>query len=193
MIGLVVCGGKSSRMQQDKGLLLRNNITWAAHAFDLLQLLNIPVHISINAAQQKAYSNIFSKELLIVDDATIPIGGPLSGLLSAFTKYPAQDIFVLACDMPLMRIEPLRYLLDNYQQQTIVYKQEQQIEPLCGIYSASALESIHQLINTQQLQKQSMMHCLERIQAGYIQVPILYLSCFANINTNEALQHLGNP
>ena len=48
MYGLILCGGKSSRMGTDKGLLKLEANTWAQTAVDKLSELSIPVKLSVN-------------------------------------------------------------------------------------------------------------------------------------------------
>ncbi len=47
MIGLILCGGQSSRMGSDKGLLKLEAKTWAQTAIDKMEILHIPVKISV--------------------------------------------------------------------------------------------------------------------------------------------------
>jgi molybdopterin-guanine dinucleotide biosynthesis protein A len=57
MRGVVLCGGQSSRMGTDKGLLLHQSITWVQQAISTLTQLNTPVLLSINEQQLIAYNN----------------------------------------------------------------------------------------------------------------------------------------
>jgi molybdenum cofactor guanylyltransferase len=51
MLGIVLCGGQSSRMGTDKGLMVNEARTWAQTAVDKLTTLLIPVKISVNEKQ----------------------------------------------------------------------------------------------------------------------------------------------
>src|SRR6266542_3948944 len=99
MTGVVLCGGQSTRMGTDKGLLVHQSITWAQRAADKLAQLNLPVVLSINEQQQIAYASSFDTALLITDNKDLLIGGPLRGIVSVHLQYPTEDLFVLACDM----------------------------------------------------------------------------------------------
>src|SRR5688500_7290332 len=102
MLGIILCGGQSSRMGSDKGLLTMNEKTWAQTSIEKLALLNIPVKISINNKQHPAYASEFSSDDLIVDEPSLAVKGPLLAVLSCHMKHPTEDLFILACDMPLM-------------------------------------------------------------------------------------------
>src|SRR5687767_3060241 len=100
MIGLVLCGGQSTRMGTDKGLMISpKKITWAQQCFSLLAKLDLHVVLSVNETQHNHYKRIFQWNELILDNPNLDVHGPLLGLLSVHAKYPTEDIFVLACDM----------------------------------------------------------------------------------------------
>lgn len=144
MKAVVLCGGESKRMGSDKGLLAIGACTWAKHAFQKLQALDIPVLVSVNETQVSAYRQHFSEELLVIDQLSAK--GPLTGLLSVHLKYPEDDLLLLACDMTEMDTETLQHLKEssiafsgyNY----YVYAHEDFMEPLCALYSSASLKKI---------------------------------------------------
>jgi molybdopterin-guanine dinucleotide biosynthesis protein A len=147
MLGVILCGGKSSRMGSDKGLLKLHAGTWAQTAVEKLKSLQMSVVLSVNCSQYKDYSPIFTIEQLVKDDEGLDVHGPLSGVLSVHLKYPQEDLFVLACDMPLMEKKVLVQLLESYQQNmsydAFVFTNEGEPEPLCAIYRANGLAQIY--------------------------------------------------
>lgn len=144
LLGLVLCGGKSSRMGTDKGQLRKDGRPWARHMADRLESLGLKTYLSINSIQQGTYRQIFSSETLIVDQ--IDVKGPLAGLLSAHQLFPKADLFVLPCDMIDMEVPLLQRLLAIRQQivgaDVYLYAKNEQIEPLCAIYTASGLQKL---------------------------------------------------
>src|SRR6202012_3284429 len=102
MLGVVLCGGQSSRMGQDKGLIATQTTNWAGLALEKLSSLNIPVVLSVNNRQKTSYQAIFSDKLLIADNPELSLKGPLAGILSIHLQYPTEDLFILACDLPYM-------------------------------------------------------------------------------------------
>lgn len=193
MIGIVLCGGQSSRMGSDKGLLKTQEDTWAKIAAGKIEALNIPVFLSVNHAQYNGYAGIFDAAQLIKDNELIDVKGPLKGVLSAHLQHPAQDLYILACDMPLMETVILQQLYGSFQSDAAeawVFSNDNALEPLCGIYTAGGLAKIMQLLRTQGLQKHSMKYVLEQLHTEAIPVLPDQKKYFLNVNAHAQLNGL---
>lgn len=194
MLGVILCGGKSTRMGADKGLLKLNTDTWAKAAAAKMIELNLPVYFSVNAIQYSEYAAIFPAEQLIKDNDTLQIRGPLLGILSVHLQYPGEDLFVLACDMPLMETALLKDLLIRYNQNSnadaFIYSNDGEPEPLCGIYKAIGLARIIYLYNSNQLPKHSMKYMLEHISTELIPIREDQKKYFQNFNAHAELNGL---
>lgn len=194
MLGVVLCGGQSSRMGSDKGLLKLEAKTWAQTAFDKLAELNFPIVISVNQKQYDDYAVVFNSSELITDDPALSIHGPLSGVLSVHLQHPTEDLLILACDMPLMETVLLKELLTNYQQHSLndafVYTNDGEPEPLCGIYKASGLAVVLAMYQSQQLTKHSMKFMLYHINMFTIPIVEEQKKYFRNFNAHAELNGL---
>ncbi|WP_276501935.1 molybdenum cofactor guanylyltransferase [Terrimonas pollutisoli] len=194
MTGIVLCGGQSSRMGQDKGLIPTAASTWTQSAVDKLAVLNIPVKISVNKDQFNQYAKLFPETDLVPDNTTLSLKGPLLGVLSSHLQFPNEDLFVLACDMPLMQTPLLQELYSLYQQDSIdtafVFTTDGEPEPLCGIYKAGGLAFILSLLQSGQLLKYSMKFSLDHLQVKSIAVPDEQKKYFKNFNAHADLNGL---
>lgn len=194
MLGTILCGGQSTRMGADKGLIKLQADTWAKIAFDKIVSLSVPVVVSINSKQEKEYASIFPDTPLIKDNPSLPLKGPLCGVLSVHLQYPDEDLIILACDMPLLESVLLKELLIYYKEQpaadAFVYKNDEQPEPLCGIYKAKGLSHIVELYRKGQLTKHSMKYVLEHINAFFIPLPGDQKNSFRNFNAHAELNGL---
>jgi molybdopterin-guanine dinucleotide biosynthesis protein A len=150
--------------------------------------------ISVNSSQYNHYSKTFSKEQLVVDNELLQIRGPLAGLLSVHLQYPGEDLFILACDMPLMEVAILKELYQQYtpakKNAVYVFSNDGEPEPLCGIYTATALAHIHQLYTSQQLTKHSMKFALEQLDTKTFTIAADDKKYFANFNAHAQLNGL---
>jgi len=185
MLGVILCGGESTRMGTDKGLIPVGTQTWATLAVEKMATLGIPVVVSVNDSQLPHYAEIFTREQLISDNPTLSLKGPLLGLLSVHFRVPVEDLFVLACDLPRMDtvlLEELYLRRQRNDAQAYLYTVDGEREPLCGIYTVSGLELITGLYHAQQLVRHSMKYALEQLTVDSQPVPEDKKQCFENVN-----------
>ena len=182
ILGLVLCGGQSTRMGKDKGMLKKGDRTWAEIAREKLLALKIPAVVSVNDDQVDEYEKVFSISDLVIDEE-FEVGGPLLGLLSAHHRFPDKDIFVLACDIVEMKTEVMEHLVDRYAAPATVFKNEYFAEPLCGIYSHEALAIVLEALQNYELRSHSMMNILKLISANTIEIDKSWYQLFNNFNT----------
>ena len=132
--GLLLTGGRSTRMGQDKSRLVYHHKPQRDHLTDLLRPYCNAVFWSVNADQATDLSD--SEQPLVVDAFDWP--GPLNGILSAFRHDPTTAWFVVACDMPLLTTRSFDALTDGrnpVKLATVFYDSDGQLpEPLLSIY-----------------------------------------------------------
>jgi molybdopterin-guanine dinucleotide biosynthesis protein A len=191
MLGVVFCGGKSLRMGRDKGLMLNNGRTWATIAAEKLAELNIPICVSINAQQVESYKQLFAEVMLLVDEESLALKGPLLGLLSAHTKHPAEDLFILACDLPLMEVWLLKRLaaatLEAPDCEAFVFSNAGSPEPLCAIYKSTGLRKVITELQANRLSSFSMKSLLSLLKVFELQVSEKDQEALENFNTHDLI------
>jgi molybdenum cofactor guanylyltransferase len=194
MLGIVLCGGQSTRMGTDKGLIVNEARTWAQSAVDKLSTLHLPVKISVNEKQYNDYCKVFAADDLVTDATSLAVGGPLLGVLSAHLKHPTSDLFLLACDMLLMDAILLKELYNTAVQQknyeAYVFSNNNEAEPLCGIYTAVGLSKIIAALKNHQLQKHSMKFALNMLTTFSTPLQETQKKYFRNFNAHAELNGL---
>lgn len=186
MLGVVLCGGESKRMGSDKGLLPAGRESWAERAASKLSKLNIPVVLSVRGAQLESYRQVFARHELIVD--MVDARGPLRGLLSVHKAHPDKDLLVLACDMLDIDFSTLQVLKQTYETTEAafdyyVYEKDEFIEPLCAIYPARTLQSLHTMLISEALPSFSLRRLIPG--SNYKSIAIPDGQKFANYNSNN--------
>lgn len=181
-------------MGSDKGLLVLEAKTWAQSAVDKLQEINIPIKLSVNEKQLAEYAKVFEQDMLITDTDSLSIKGPLLGVLSAHLQNPEEDLFLLACDLPLMETTILKELHTCYQQnenyEVYIFTNDEEPEPLCGIYSSKGLKKIIALQKENKLMRQSMKFVLNQLNTYMIPLREEQKKHFRNFNAHAELNGL---
>lgn len=137
--GLVLSGGKSTRMGEDKGLIGYHGLPQREHLYNLLDQVCDRTFLSIREDQKDEINDNF--ETVVDNDA---YRGPYNGLLSAYKEYPQVAWLVLACDLPLMDQGALLELIaarDSTKIATAFADEENPLpEPLCALWEPRGLE-----------------------------------------------------
>ncbi len=137
--GLVLSGGKSTRMGTDKGLIAYHGIPQRDYLYQLLEKICNKTFMSIRKEQETEVSSTFNT---IVDEDVFK--GPFNGILSAYKKYPDVAWLVLACDLPLIDEKSLRELIKarkgRAEATAFALKENPLPEPLCAIWEPQALK-----------------------------------------------------
>ena len=173
-------------MGTDKGLIVQDGKTWAQHAVDRLSSFAGEVFLSVNTDQFRIYEVHFTTNRLISDNDSLQMGGPLKGVLSAHLRYPLENWLVLACDMTAINAPLLQTLADTFQSSgydAYVFRNEEGVQPLCGIYTSAAFELVYSYYLQGKLIRFSMQHFLSLINTCYIDLPGNAKASFANYNS----------
>lgn len=191
MLGLVLCGGKSTRMGSDKGMMRHKTNLWAQIAIDKLERLNMKALLSVNASQIRIYREHFSEKQLIEDNLNIPAKGPLLGILTAHLLFPGEDLMIFACDMLGMETEILRKLIERQEEQpeydAYLFVNKSQREPLSTILTSNALNKIYGMVLKEQENINSLKFALNRLNVCESPEESKY---FLNFNAHEDLNGL---
>ena len=178
MNGLLLIGGKSSRMGTDKAeLVIRDGMSQKQRGLKLLSTFCENVYLSTSEALSTSEPYISDRFGSI---------GPLGAIASAQQSQPNTAWLVLACDLPMIEEVHLQNLIDarNEQKDAVYYKSasDQNPEPLCAIWEACSAQHVTTAIKNgsycpRDLLKKLNGHSLEPLD----------LWSLANTNTPEDL------
>ena len=135
--GLVLAGGRSRRMGEDKGRLEFHGLPQVVWAHRQLDEICEQTYVSVSAEQHG--SEPYAGLSTITDQDSD--GGPAVGLLSAWRRFPDVAWLVVAVDMPFVDQKTLRTLLDGRQADglaTAFQHADGTLEPLCTIWEPAA-------------------------------------------------------
>lgn len=182
---LVLTGGKSSRMGQDKSLMTYAGEAQYRRVFRLFDQLAMPPYLSCRAEQIENYE--WPQDHIIMD--RIMEIGPLAGLISAWMNEPESAWLTVACDMPHWGSESITQLLEARRPDafatTLCIGPAGAPEPMATIWEPRAYPAVMQAISagTTCPRKILQNHHIVRVEA-------LYPEQLTNANTPEEWKQL---
>jgi molybdopterin-guanine dinucleotide biosynthesis protein A len=139
--GIVLAGGQSLRLGADKSFVNMNGQSLIEHVVAKLARLSDDVIIVTNSLEK--YDHL---EARLVGDI-YPGKGALGGIYSGLSAATKTHSLVVACDMPFLDLNLLRYMILLARGHDVVIPRIGGLpEPLHAIYSKSCLEPIDRLL-----------------------------------------------
>lgn len=182
LYGLVLVGGMSTRMGQDKAQIQWQGEKAIDRAFNLLSKFCLATYVSGRADQRQQYSQPFLTD-------TFEDIGPMGGITTALQSFAGRAWLVLAVDLFLIESAMLKYLIERRikdAEVTLYRDTKNRLQPLCGIYEPGMQRFLVSAIE----KKQFAMH-MAILQSRYH--PIHWpgdQNLFLNINTKRDLETL---
>ncbi|MBT3587003.1 MAG: molybdopterin-guanine dinucleotide biosynthesis protein B [Halobacteriovoraceae bacterium] len=144
--GLILTGGRSSRMGSDKGALAYHGV----NQIDYLQsLLNPHCEEVLVSCREDQAQHYFTENHQQLHDRFLGLG-PSGGILSALQSDPNSAWLVIACDLPHLKETDLEQLIKNrdpFKMATTFENPEKGWpEPLCAIWEPHAYPRLLQYV-----------------------------------------------
>jgi molybdopterin-guanine dinucleotide biosynthesis protein A len=141
--GIVLAGGGSRRMGQDKGLMLLKNKPLTSWSVNILQSFTNNILISSNNSSYERFGYPVIRDI-------IPDIGPIGGILSCL-EYSSSDINIfISCDSPFIKPGLYNYLLESLGNNlaAVPWFGDQKYEPLCAVYRKSILSPLKRFVES---------------------------------------------
>lgn len=190
---LLLMGGKSSRMGEDKAqLLFDERPFWKKIAEELSSCGK--VYLSVDQARDTVSLEGYP---YIRDE--IPGIGVMGGLYSAFHAIAEDLIFVCACDMPFMDRRFVRWMMNRWEEDAkrgahwdgiVVYGDDGRTYTTAALYHRRIQDKLEEHVRNNRLR----MHTFVREETNMLLLPMGevmdFCSCFRNINTPDDYRQL---
>ncbi|KJU84893.1 molybdopterin-guanine dinucleotide biosynthesis protein MobA, partial [Candidatus Magnetobacterium bavaricum] len=131
---VVLAGGQNTRFPTLKGFIMVGGEAIIDRNISILRGCFGQCLISTNSPEV-----YFSRRARLIGDVT-DTRGPATGILSSLLATGAEDVFVVACDMPLVKKGLVEFIARNqsgYDAVVAVYGG--MVQPLPGIYNRRAI------------------------------------------------------
>lgn len=183
--GVILAGGKSSRFGSNKALIEINGRLLIQRVANQMTGLFDRCLLVTNTPDEYAFLSLPMTGDIYRDC------GPLAGIHAALQKISDDRAFVVACDMPNLSGELIRYLCETYGPEfdVVIPWLKHGQEPLFGLYHKRSLAVVESYLKQGRCQ---IIKALEDLKVRRLaQREILAitgdLSCFKNINRLEDL------
>lgn len=180
--GIILAGGKSSRMGSDKGFLELNGISFTQHIIETLKTL---VDNIIIVSDAKDYDAFGYKR---VEDR-IKNAGPLAGVYSGLSHSKTDKNIIVSCDVPLINESLLKLLILNDDESTdiVQFENKQRTIPLIALYKKSCASKCLDFLKKGE---RRLTVVVNQLHTKTIELPEMYQQNIKNINTPEELKNI---
>lgn len=144
--GLILCGGESRRMGQDKASLDWNDETLLEAMIEIVSQACDPVFVV--AAPKQPLPDLPLGVKVLRDQQ--PGRGPLAALAQGLEALPndVNSVFACGCDTPLLKPTVISWLAEHlHDQDAVVPKVEDRWHPLCAVYARGVASRARELVN----------------------------------------------
>jgi len=146
---LILAGGKSSRMKQDKALLEFTGKPLLLKIYDLAQQCTNLVYVVTPFKYQ--YKSILPVNCLFIEEL-IPFQSPLIAVVNSLEYLNSEWVLLLACDLPLLTVDEVKNwltFLPNLSAETVAFlpPNTKGWECLCGFYRLEYLTKLQDFAN----------------------------------------------
>lgn len=181
---VILSGGRSSRMGEDKSLLpfsKSNSLT--QYQYDKLKSSFKDVYIS---SKVDKFDFSFDKEKYLILDKN-EIYSPIIALQTILKTIEKEKVFIITVDTPLVSIDSITKLLNNSKDNDICVAKTLRTHNLCGVFSKKLINFIDEMIS-KDIHK--VNYLLKNNNTKYIDFP--NDDEFINLNNKEEYQRALN-
>lgn len=151
--GVLLAGGKSSRMGQDKRFLRIGDRTLLDRGLRTVHRLF--QYVCVVIAQD---SPPLSLTVPVLRDI-VPSCGSLGGLYTGLHEASTPHIFVAACDMPFLNVNLIKYMIGFKEEADIIVASwNNRIQPTHAIYSKRCVPVLEDMLRRRQVKIQNAFH-----------------------------------
>jgi molybdopterin-guanine dinucleotide biosynthesis protein A len=182
---VILAGGRSRRLGVDKALLKLDGEWLLERIANALARLSDDLFAVVDDLDKLGHLR-----LRTVADAR-PGLGPLGGIYSGLLAMRHERGLFVACDMPLLNLNLLRYMVSlSSDFDVVIPRIGHNVEPLHAIYSKACVAPIAELLERGDLR---IVHFFPRVRVRYVEQPEINafdpkLWSFFNINTLADLE-----
>lgn len=185
MTGIILAGGKSSRMGFNKALIEINGLKIIERTVNLFKEIFDEIIIITNTPLEYEKFDVKIAADLIKDAGAL--GGIYTGIFHASSNYS----FIAACDMPFLDKDIILKMLDiAFDSDTIVPFADDRFHPLHAVYSKNCLKPMEEAIKSNDLRINNLLKKVRTKKVEDIFAKESAVLSLWNVNTTEDLNKI---
>jgi molybdopterin-guanine dinucleotide biosynthesis protein A len=173
--GIILAGGKSSRMGTDKAVLPIAGKPLIRHIADNLAEVCTTLTLVVSNVSNNPYYTHFGNTIRYAED-TYPGSGPLAGIHAGLVSIPSGFGFVMACDMPYFSMDLFQTMLESLHEDVDAILCKKQ--PFHALYHTRIAAKAETCLRQNQLKLNAFIESLHTVY-----VPTMDEKCFVNLNS----------
>ncbi len=182
--GIILAGGKSSRMGSEKGFVKWNSKPFIQYVIEAVKPLVKEIVIVSNNKNYDEYQHTRISDL-------VENSGPLAGLYTGLNYSSTEYNLVLSCDVPLIQTKVLKKLIAEVHRELdiVLLQSNDKATPLVALYKKQCAVKCLELL------EQDERRVMSLVKQSKTKIIILDKSldrCVKNINTPEELKEIEN-
>jgi len=183
--GIILAGGKSSRMGRDKSFAEIGGRKFIEHVIAALEPVVSDIIIVANGPGYdglgyKVYADLLKDR------------GPAGGIHTGLSFSEAEKNVIVSCDTPFVSSQLLAFLLGRSGGHEITLPVHGGApEPLCGVYRRSCLEKLEALIRQGNLRMQELVRAFDLEEVNVEKETFYNGRLLANLNSPEEIMKYG--
>jgi molybdopterin-guanine dinucleotide biosynthesis protein A len=188
---IILCGGKSSRMGQDKASLAFGSETLLQRTVRILAEVVPPEQIVVVGAAHRPVPMLDFPVRFTRDQHPEhgPLEGIAAGLRAAASKIHA--VYITSCDVPLLKPSFVAAMFDSLREHDVAVPfDHQHLHPLAAVYRTSVLPWVEKLLADNQRSPRQLFGLVStcRIPVEDLRTADQDLVSLTNVNTPEDYQ-----
>lgn len=176
---IILAGGNSSRMGEDKGLMMIEDKPMIQHVIDVLQgIVEDIIIVSNNNEYEQFGCRVFSDEV----KGKGPLGGIYTGLLHSNT----QSSLVLSCDIPYVNANLLNLIISHSEGYDITIPQKNGLtHQLMGVFSKRCVMTFKNALDDNELK---LIDVFKKLNLNIIDANQFSQRLFTNVNDRDDIK-----
>ncbi|MBS1949106.1 MAG: molybdenum cofactor guanylyltransferase [Bacteroidetes bacterium] len=182
----VLAGGKSSRMGQDKAMMLLDGKPMIAYVLDTINSFQLPIKIVANSEGYEKFDYDVVKDI-------VPDKGPMGGLYTALHYNTRPNVLLISCDTPFISAQAVDRLLNETKNNPVtVAGTMTRINPLFAVYHQSLRQKISTCIIKNNLKMKEFIFSENYKTVNMDDLAEQHQFLFFNINNKTDFEQCSN-